>query len=78
MACPLRSSAVEGHKRSLSAGSGTKAGGMTILASRGAGKRVSSREAHGKVNEIDYLVVFLIAMTMAICAWMIQRTLSKG
>jgi hypothetical protein len=29
------------------------------------------------VKEIDYLVVFLTAMTMAICARMIQRTLSE-
>ena len=49
-----------------------------ILASGADRKRVSWRERYGeKGQDMDYLVVFLTAITMAICARMIQRTLSE-
>ena len=42
-------------------------------------KRVSWRERYGeKGQDMDYLVVFLTAIGMAIVAWVIQRALSEN
>ena len=51
---------------------------MRISASDDAGKRVSSATLRRKVKDVEYLVVFLTAIGMAIVAWVIQRALSEN